>query len=450
MYKRTIQDKLTEWKHKKNRKPLILRGARQVGKTTLVQMFAQDFDYFIHMNLEKKEDLNIFENNDNLDTIISALFLRNAVPSTEKDASILLFIDEIQNSPKTVALLRYFYEERNDLYLIAAGSLLESILDNNISFPVGRVEFLIVKPFSFREYLGANSKQAEIELLNQIPFPDYAHEHLLSLFKEYTLIGGMPEIVSNYIENKDLVLLSSIFDDLITTYMEDVEKYSKNENQTKIIRHIISNSVKMAGERIKFEGFAQSNYKSKDVGECLRLLEKTFFLYLVYPTTATRIPMLENLRKSPKLHVLDTGLINKFAGVQLQLLSNNEIDGVFEGKIAEHITGQELLSLHTSVLSKNVFWVKEKKQSNAELDYIIQFENLLIPAEVKLGKTGRLRSLMEFIDMAPHMFAVRIYSGQFSIEQAKTIKGKSFFLLNLPFYLISKIETYIKLMIEQT
>lgn len=448
MYKRTITNKLINWKNKANRKPLILRGARQVGKTTLVNIFAKEFDYFINLNLDKAEDLQIFEKNDNLDTIISILFLKNAVPSNNKDAKILIFIDEIQNSPKTVALLRYFYEEKKELYVIAAGSLLESILDNHISFPVGRVEYLIVRPFSFYEYLMAKNKDAEIKLLQKIPFQDFAHEHLLELFKEYALIGGMPEIVSNYIEHQDLVQIADIFDNLITTYLEDVEKYSKNTNQTKVIRHIINNSIKFAGERIKFAGFAQSNYKSKDVAESFRILEKTFFLQLVYPITTTKLPAIENLRKSPKLHILDTGIINKFAGVQIQILSNNKIDEVFEGKIAEHIVGQELLSLQTSVLAKNIFWVKEKKQSNAELDYILQISGMLIPIEVKLGKSGRLRSLMEFIDLAPHNFAVRVYSGKFSIEKTKTIKNKGFFLLNLPFYLLSQIEEYVNFMIK--
>ncbi len=448
MYKRTVLNNLIKWKNNPYRKPLILRGARQVGKTTLVKMFAEEFDYFINLNLDKKEDLLLFEKNNNLDTIISILFLKNKIPANTKKNDILIFIDEIQNSPAAVAQLRYFYEEKKELYVIAAGSLLESILDNHISFPVGRVEYLILRPFSFYEYLSAKGANQELKLLSNIPFPEYAHQHLLGLFKEYTLIGGMPEIVSRFIAENDLVKIEDIFDNLIATYLEDVEKYSKSPKQTKIIRHIINNSIKLAGERIKFEGFAQSNYKSKDVGECFRILEKTFFLQLVYPITTTKIPAVENLRKSPKLHILDTGIINRFAGVQLQILSTNEIDNVFEGKIAEHITGQELLALQTSVLSKNMFWVKEKKQSNAEVDFVIQINNLLIPIEVKLGKSGRLRSLMEFMDLAPHNFAVRIYSGKFSIEKTQTIRNKSFFLLNLPFYLISQIEKYIKFMIE--
>ncbi len=406
------------------------------------------FDYFININLEKQEDLKIFEDNSNVDTIVSILFLKNRIPQ-DKNSTILLFIDEIQNSPKTVALLRYFYEEKNNIFVIAAGSLLESIIDNHISFPVGRVEYMVIRPFNFTEYLMARDNNREVELINTIPFPDYAHDHLLELFTEYTLIGGMPEVVKSYLENKDLVQVSEIFDNLITTYLEDVEKYSKSDRQTKIIRHVISNAIKLAGERIKFEGFANSSYKSKDVSECFRILEKTFVINLIYPTTSTKIPALENVKKSPKIQVVDTGIVNKFVGAQVPILSDNNIDKVFEGKIAEHITGQELLSLQTSSMAKNIFWVKEKNQSSAEVDYILQINNLLIPVEVKRGKTGRLRSLMGFIDLAPHGFAVRVYSGKLTFEQAKTTKGKPFTLLNLPFYLLPLIEKYIRKMTSQ-
>jgi len=257
----------------------------------------------------------------------------------------------------------------------------------------------------------------------------------------------MPEIVKKYIETKNLILTSSIFDSLITTYLDDVEKYANNENQTKIIRHIIKNSFLFAGERIKFEGFGNSNYKSKDVGECFRILEKTFLLTLVYPITSTSIPIIENIRKSPKLQVLDTGIINKMAGLQISILSSKSIDNIYGGKIAEHIVGQELLALQKSVLAKNNFWTKENNQSNAEVDYILQINDLLIPVEVKIGKTGKLRSLLEFVDFVEHNFAVRIYSGKLSIEKHKTIKNKEFYLLNLPFYLIGKIYEYCNLLI---
>lgn len=447
MYKRKLTNELLLWKNSTTRKPLILRGARQVGKTTLVEMFSSGFDYFIQLNLDKNENKLIFEKNDDIQTIIQILYLNNNISPTGDD-KILIFIDEIQNSPAAIKMLRYFFEQANHLYVIAAGSLLESILDNQISFPVGRVEYMILRPFSFEEFLMAQQENVALNIFNSFPFQSYGHKKLLDLFLVYCLIGGMPEVVRHYTENKDIVAVGRIFENLIAAYIEDVEKYAQNNNQTKIIRHIIYNAIKLAGERIKFEGFASSNYKSKDIGECFRILEKTYLLSLVYPTTNTSIPIIENKRKSPKLHILDTGILNYYAGIQLMILSNDLLDTVFEGKIAEHIVGQGLLSIKSNVSAKNHFWTKEKKQSNAEVDYVVQVDNLIVPIEVKLGRTGRLRSLMEFVDLCPHNFALRIYSGMFGVEKAKTLKGKEFLLLNLPFYLTEKTSDYIKKLVS--
>ncbi|MDD4148535.1 MAG: AAA family ATPase [Bacteroidales bacterium] len=448
MFNRKILFDLGIWRENPERKPLILRGARQVGKTTVVKMFSEQFDYFINLNLDKEADKQIFDENRDVNKIIQILFFNSGI-SQKKNDKILIFIDEIQNSANAIKSLRYFYEERNELFVIAAGSLLETLLDNQISFPVGRVEYKILRPFSFCEFLEATENINALAAINSEDFPDYAHDKLLELFNEYSLIGGMPEVIETYVKYKDLVRVSTVLDNLIVTYLDDIEKYSSSENQTKIIRFLITNSIKLAGERIKFEGFAHSNYKSKDVGECLRILEKTFLLSLNYPTSSVQVPIMENIRKSPKIQFLDTGIVNKFAGLQASILSSNLIDDLFEGKIAEHIVGQELLFLQKSVLAKNTFWVREKKQSNAEVDYLIQINDMLIPVEVKAGKTGRLRSLMAYVDAAPHNCAIRVYSGNYNIEYAKTLNNKDFILLNLPFYLINRIYHYAQKMLNE-
>jgi predicted AAA+ superfamily ATPase len=447
MYQRKLLSTLKQWKNKKHRKPLILRGARQVGKTTLIKMFSEEFDVFIYLNLDIKSDKALFEQVPDVKSFLKLLLLREK-KRTEKGQSLLIFIDEIQSSPTAVNMLRYFYEDIPEIHIIAAGSLLETLLHDNLSFPVGRVEYLILRPFSFEETLMANNHIQALSAIDEIPLPKYLHETLLSLFKKYCLIGGMPEITRNYIETDDLVAVSETFQSLITAYSEDVEKYSKKDNEIRIIRHCIDASLRMAGERIKFEGFGGGKYKSKEIGEALRMLEKTMLITLVYPTETTRLPLLENKKKSPRLQLLDTGMLNYFAGVQLQILQNPYIDDVFEGKVAEHIVGQELLVLNPMPLHKNHFWVREKKQSDAEVDYLIPYNDLLIPVEIKAGKTGKLRSLMEFVDVSPHSFAIRVYSGELSLDKIKTIKGKEFQLLNLPFYLVCRINEYIKWMIN--
>lgn len=449
MYQRKLLNNLEQWKIKKHRKPLILRGARQVGKTTLVKMFSKEFDVFIYLNLDIKHDRELFEQVSDAKSFLNLLLLREN-KRLEKNQSLLIFIDEIQSSSKAVNMLRYFYEDTPEIHIIAAGSLLETLLNDNLSFPVGRVEYLILRPFSFEENLMAINHTQALAAIDEVPLPKYLHETMLSLFKKYCLIGGMPEIVRNFIETNDLVAVGETFQSLITAYLEDVEKYSKKDHEIRIIRHCIDASLRIAGERIKFEGFGGGKYKSKEIGEALRMLEKTMLITLVYPCEATRLPLLENKKKSPRLQLLDTGMLNYFAGVQFQILQNPNIDDVFEGKISEHIVGQELLTLNPLPLHKNHFWVRDKKQSDAEVDYLISYNDLLIPVEIKAGKTGKLRSLMEFVDVSPHPFAVRIYSGGLSIDKIKTIKGKEFQLLNLPFYLVCRINEYLKWMFDSS
>jgi len=446
MYKRNSINQLVKWSEKKDRKPLILRGARQVGKTTLVNIFSSNFEQYIYLNLEKNEDKNLFEKNDNIKNIVEAIFYLKEKQYNIKNT--LIFIDEIQESPKAVEYLRYFYEEFKDLYIISAGSLLETLIDKTINFPVGRVEFLVIHPFSFTEFLGATKNQNSLKILETIPIPEFAHDNLLKLFYNYLLIGGMPEIVKNYSENNDVLMLNEIYESLITTYLDDIEKYSSNKTQTNVIRHIIQNSFYSASERIKFQSFGNSNYKSREVGEAFRMLEKTFLLQLVYPVISTKLPAQPDLKKSPKIQVLDTGLVNYFSKIQKEIFTTNQIENLYAGRIAEHIVGQEIFCLYSNPLFKLNFWTKENKDSNSELDFIYIFESKIIPIEVKSGANGRLRSLMQFIDLSEHNYAVRIYSGKYFISNEKTISGKQFYLLNLPFYLINKIEDYLKILLS--
>ncbi len=449
MYKRQIDERLLGWAQNPHHKPLILRGARQVGKTTAVRNFARNFDTYIELNLDIDEEKRIFETKSSFDELIQAIFFLKQQPD-KKDRKTLIFIDEIQNSPKAVKQLRYFYEKRPDLYVIAAGSLLETLIDKAISFPVGRVQYLYMYPFSFEEFLWTFDNPSYTEALHKIPFPEFAHETFIKLFSKYALVGGMPEIVSLYRNNNDLVQLNEVYHSLITAYLDDVEKYATTKKETAIIRFVIEKSFFEAGKRIKFTNFGHSTYRSQVIKEALNLLEKALILRLVYPTTKVIPPIEANFRKSPKLFLLDTGLVNYFAGYQKEIFVSNDITNVYDGLIAEHIVAQELQAYTTDHLHRQHFWTREKKQSTAEVDFVYPFEDLIIPIEVKAGKSGRLRSLHQFIDLAPHPFAVRIYSGKFSIEETQTLSGKPFYLLNLPFYLISRLDGYLRLMIDNT
>jgi predicted AAA+ superfamily ATPase len=449
MFNRTILNELELWLVKSNRKPLVIRGARQVGKTTVVSQFAGRFEQYIYLNLELPADRQPFEQFSSIELLVQALFfIKNQ--SLSKKNNTLIFIDEIQEVRAALNTLRYFYEAMPEIAVIAAGSMLETLFDKHISFPVGRVEYKILRPASFPEFLEAVDEKEALQYLSQVPAPVFTHTKFLRLFHTYALIGGMPEIVNNYSQNKDFTALSSIYDSLITSYMDDVEKYTSSASQIQHIRHAIRACFSQAGKRIKFEGFGNSSYRSRDMGESLRTLEKALLIQLVYPCTDVHLPLLPDHKKSPRLQVLDTGMLNYFAGIQKEILGTSDLNKVYQGTLIEHLAGQELLATQFQSLSSLNFWVREKDTSMAEVDYIWPFEGKLIPVEVKSGAEGKLRSLHLFMDIAPHNMAIRFYAGEISITKAISAGGKAYNLLNLPYYLVSQIDQYLPWFEKQT
>lgn len=446
MFKRDILQELSKWKKKNFRKPLVIRGARQVGKTTAIHLFSKHFDQYIYLNLEKAEEREIFEQTYPFSDLLTILFIYAG--KRRNGGSTLIFIDEVQNSPKAVALLRYFFEEANDLYVVTAGSLLKSKLDRKISFPVGRVEYMAVHPCSFKEFLYATDQEILANELEKPEVPSFLHSRLTALFKKYATIGGMPEILKHYAGGIDISSLDSVYESLIQSFSDDVEKYATSSTQVQYIRHIISNAFAEGGTRITFEKFGNSEYRSREMKEAFRALEKTMLIRLVYPTTSVEIPATPALARKPRLHVLDTGLINHVRGLPGELVFNENISDTHRGIIGEHITGQELLASKFSIKNALNFWVRTKKGSSAEIDYVIQHRGQLIPMEVKAGSLGKLRSLHQFMDQSTGKIAVRVYQGQYLVQKAKTIAGKEFFLLNLPFYLVHRVEKELDKLID--
>ena len=276
MFKRIALKYLREWAQKDERKPLVLRGARQVGKTTLVRMFAKEFDNYIYLNLEEKENGELFAADNSFEDLLSGIFFKANV---RKDSQrTLLFIDEIQNEPKAVQSLRYFYEKRPDIYVIAAGSLLESLMGRHISFPVGRVEYMVLHPCTFVEFLSAIGEDMLAEQVENVTVPQSLHNYTLDLFKKYMIIGGLPEVVANYAQYRDMVRLESVFSALLTGYRDDVEKYASKPKEQDSIRYILNYGWTSAAHRIQFAKFTNSSFKSADVSNAFRTLEKTLLL----------------------------------------------------------------------------------------------------------------------------------------------------------------------------
>jgi len=447
MFSRQVINQLRQWSERSPHKPLVIRGARQVGKSTLVREFGKEFDAFIEVNLELSEDAEVFTRTDDVFEIWQFLCLRNHVVS-DKNKRMLLFIDEIQEVPQAVALLRYFYEKMPWLFVITAGSRLQSLLKSRVSFPVSRVEYLNLRPFSFMEYLNATEGEAWCDMVRQLDVTSVMHEKLISHFNQYALVGGMPEVVSNYVQYHDIARLSPIFNSLLKGYNEDVERYAKNEEQVRVIRHLLETAWFSAAEAIAMNNFGNSSYTSKQIHDAMDCLERAYILSLDYPITTTSAPAIPALRRAPKLIMVDSGITNFVADIQIEYLQNKDLLDTWRGRAAEQIVAQELrILLDYKFQEKQFYWVRDKKGTTAEIDFIWQQNAQIIPIEVKTGLHSHLRSLHSFVNTADrHVTAVRFWSGEFSVQDTFTPEPEKrpYRLINVPFYYVGQLEEILR------
>ena len=444
MFVRIIEKELEMWALNPNRKPLVLRGARQVGKTTVVNKFGEQFENYLYINLEKISSKLLIESTDDVQKLLPLLFLY--CNKTRKEGRTLLFIDEIQSSSFAISLLRYFYEDIPDVFVIAAGSLLETMLDKHISLPVGRVEYMAIHPCSFIEYLTAIGEGRFVNMLIKAEFPQAFHDEILQHFNLYALIGGMPEVVARYAAGNDIVALSKIYNQLLNAYKNDVEKYANSNTQANVIRYILDEGWAFSGQAITLGEFAGSSYKARETGGAFRTLNKAMLLELVYPITNVILPAVSDLKKSPKLFWMDAGLVNYASGIQKEYLLNRDLLDTWRGVAAEQIVAQELKTLSFEVGLKQNYWMRNKRGSTAEIDFVIVFDGKIIPVEVKSGHNAHLKSIHQFMIATNHDVAIRVWSGKLSIDTVKTQNNKEFRLINLPFYLIAALPQLLKQM----
>jgi uncharacterized protein len=436
---RKLYGKLLDWKASERRKPLIVRGARQVGKSTLVRAFSKEYKSFLEINLERKEDRDLF-NLSSVKDVIEVLLLREGMVFDQNP--FLLFIDEIQESPVAIKMLRFFYEDYPDLHVICAGSLLEFALNAIDSFPVGRVQQLVLHPFDFDEFLTAVGNTKALEVLNSIPVEKHYYDILIKLFHQYVIIGGMPEIVVNFIVKGSAVGLHVIYEEIWQSYLDDIEKYGKNQTQKNVLRHIIQ-AAAHEKDRITMGGFGNSEYKSREVGEALRALDKSRLIQLVYPVTSTELPALVDYSRKPRLQFLDTGLLNHALGIQSELIGLKDFSDAYRGRVIQHAVYQQLQSQISEPSRRLHFWVREKTNTTSEVDLIYPHLNFLIPIEVKSGPQGKLKSLHQFMERTNHSISFRLLANTYYEEKVQTPSGKRFILYNLPYFLASRIPQYI-------
>jgi hypothetical protein len=421
-----------QWKIKKNRLPLIIRGARQTGKTTLVAEFAKQFSSFIYLNLENIDDRKLITSS--FTDTIAALEFRSSKKIVA--VSTLLFLDEIQACPDAVSLLRFFAEQMPDLAVVCAGSLLEVRLSQKtISFPTGRVEYLFLAPMSFSEFLLAHGKTMYAEALAaaSLTLPLQVHRMIMEEYAQYVQTGGMPAAIREYLESNSLAGVRKLHANLLQSVLDDVGKYLPRA-ESKYIETALDGAPGHCGERLRFENFNNSQFKSREMKNAFSMLQKAFLTYCIHPTNSVVLPMLQNFRKAPKLFFYDIGMMNSRIGVPLTLDVSLTDCGI-RGIIAEQFVFQELLATSHQLPHIPVFWARESGSGNAEIDFCEQWMDFLVPIEVKSGASGTLKSIGMFMANAPQRIAIRFYNAPPSVQKnLATGVGKDFTLINLPLY----------------
>lgn len=446
--KRTREKFLKTWLNSENRKPLVIRGARQVGKTWLVRHLAKKEGLeLIEINFEKNPQLiSLFSTNDPKQILLNLGAALNLSIIPEKS---LLFLDEIQAAPELLAKLRWFAEDLSILAVIAAGSLLEFVLnDHAFSMPVGRISYMHLEPLSFEEFLLACDKNAlfnyitEYKLTEEIPLT--IHETLISHFKEYIIVGGMPAAVSVWCRKNNLQDLNQVHQDLLATYRDDFAKYH-GKIIIKRMEEVMMAVPRQLGQKFMYSR-VNSDVPSSIIKDTLELLCQARICYQIRGCAANGVPLAaELLEKHRKAIFLDVGLSASALGISFdQLVTINDLTLINKGAVAEQVVGQILRTLLPPFIEPSLYyWHREEKGSSAEVDYIIQNGNNVLPIEVKAGKTGSLKSLHLFMKIKALAQAVRINSDLPNVMDVdvKIQNGESscYRLFSLPFYLLSQL-----------
>lgn len=398
---RNITQHLINWKNSPEHLPLLLRGARQIGKTFIIEQFAQKhFKHFVNINFELEPSfIDCFQTLKPME-IIAQISLKQNIPIIPEQT--LLFLDEIQNCPKAIMALRYFKEQMPKLHVIGAGSLLEFALSaEDFRMPVGRIQYLYMYPLSFAEFLLAQEKVSLLKHIHkaslQNPPSNIAHQELLKLLREYFMLGGMPAVIDNYIKYNDLTLCQNLQSSLLATYKNDFGKYAKYA-QHRHLTIIFNKAANLLGKQVKYSHIDPDSL-SRDIKTALTLLEKAGILHKVYAASCSGLPLNGTINeKIFKLLFVDIGLANRAGKINLSNLITDNLMLINQGALAEQFVGQELLALQNPYEEGELhFWSRDKSGSQAEVDYVINLHGVIVPIEVKSGKTGKLRSLKQFL-----------------------------------------------------
>jgi hypothetical protein len=445
---RTNMQFLREWLRSDRRKPLLLRGARQVGKTWIVRHLAEfEKMRLVELNFERDPSLaGLFEPNDPHE-IMRRIGQRFSLALELK--TTLLFLDEIQAKPELISKLRWFYEDMPELAVIAAGSLLEFTLGvEALEIPVGRVSFAYLEPLSFIEFLQAQGKDQLVDLIKTFTWSDeiplVIHEMLISLMKEYIIVGGLPAAVIEWTETKSLERVQGVHRDLLGSYRADFSKYG-GRISPEILNDVLGTIPRLLGKKLMYS-HVDAQATGVQIKAAFSLLTRARVVHEVRCTGANGVPLGAEVKHAYRKAIfIDVGLCSTLLDLTLTELDDlNESDLVNKGGIAEQVVGQLLRTIEPCFIEPTLYyWIRTEKGSDAEVDYVIQHRAQVIPVEVKAGSSGSLRSLHFFMQQKKRTKAVRFSSGLPQITQVRVKDAQKqeivYQLRSIPMYLLSEL-----------
>ncbi len=413
--KRRIEKKLDDWKRSKRRKPLLIRGARQVGKTYIVRKFGEKYKSYVEINFELLNDARDIFRADlkpgRITRDLSLLTQTRIVPG-----ETLLFLDEIQEAPEAITALRYFFELMPELHVIAAGSLLEFQIEK-IGLPVGRIAMMYMHPLSFREFLATDRNDDYLSVIDDTfeneTINRAIHNRLLRILGEYIAVGGMPEAVNCWIETGEFQECRHIHQGLIETYRQDFHKYSK-KHQIKYIDRLFNEIPNMLGRKFKFSSIS-GGCRKRELDPALDLLQHAGIIHKIWHTSGQGLPLGAGMNHNRfKVLFLDIALSQTVLHMDMAKWILNPVERIInKGAIAESFAGLELIAGDDVRIKPQLFyWHREARSSNAEVDYLTVMNGTIIPVEIKGGKEGTLKSMRLFLEAHPDSpYGIRFYSG---------------------------------------